>query len=303
MTKLFMAVAMLLTLSLGVSCDRNHGSTITDRAGRQITLSGSFYRIVSTAPSNTEIIVDIGMAYRLVAVDRHSVNVSGIPAGLPLLDFFFPDAEVILGLQPDIIIASGHNPTGAGDDPFRLLSEAGIPVVYIPMSRSIEDIYLDIAFVAELLGAEEAGTRLVRLMRSEVAEIAGIVAGIENRKTVYFEISPPPEMMTFGAGSFIDDMISTIGALNIFGGENWLVSPGSESVIVRNPDVILTNVNFIDNPIDEIKNRPGFNHINAVINGRVYEIDNDSSVRASARIVPALRQMLRAVYPELYVQR
>jgi iron complex transport system substrate-binding protein len=107
-------------------------------------------------------------------------------------------------------------------------------------------------------------------------------------------------MMTFGKDSFIDDMISVIGARNIFGNENWLVMPGAESIIERNPDVILTNVDYIDDPVGEIKSRPGFNHINAVINNRVYQIDNDSSVRSSARIVFALRQMAQAVYPELY---
>jgi len=297
-----MAAIVLITLLVNVSCDRTPSGTITDRAGRQVTISGPINRIVSTAPSNTEIIADLGMAHKLVAIDRHSANVGGIPAGLPLLDFFFPDAEVILGLRPDIIIASGHNPTGAGDDPFRLLSETGIPVVYIPMSRSIEDIYVDIAFIAELLQAQESGERLIATMRAEIAEITQMVQYIETPRTVYFEISPPPEMMTFGRNSFIDDMISAIGAQNIFGNENWLVTPGAEAIISRNPDVILTNVGWIDDPVGEIKNRLGFNHINAVINNRVYQIDNDSSVRASPRIVLALRQMARAVYPELHDQ-
>ncbi|MCL2193941.1 MAG: ABC transporter substrate-binding protein [Treponema sp.] len=300
MSKLCVVATILITLLVNISCDRTTGGTITDRAGRQVTISGPINRIVSTAPSNTEIIVDLGMAHKLVAIDRHSVNIDGIPERLPLLDFFFPDAEVILGLQPDIIIASGHNPTGAGDDPFRLLSEAGIPVVYIPMSRSIDDIYLDIAFLAELLHVQQRGERLIETMRYEIARVTRMVPYIETPRTVYFEISPPPDMMTFGRNSFIDDMISIIGAQNIFGDENWLVSPGAEAIISRNPDVILTNVSWIEDPIGDIKNRPGFNHINAVINNRVYQIDNDSSVRASPRIVLALHQMIRAVYPELH---
>jgi iron complex transport system substrate-binding protein len=76
--------------------------------------------------------------------------------------------------------------------------------------------------------------------------------------------------------------------------------PSAESIIERNPDVIITNVNYIDDPIGEIKSRPGFNHINAVINNRVYQIDTDSSVRPSQNIILAVRQMAHAVYPELY---
>jgi len=288
------------------SCSPDRGIEITDRSGRTVVIQGPVNRIVSTAPSNTEIITDLGMAHKLVAIDRHSANVTGIPQGLVRLDFFFPDAEVIIGLEPDIIIASGHNPTGTGEDPFRLLREAGIPVVYIPMSGSIEDIYLDITFIAEILQIPERGEELIRSMRMQIAEITqnakNRAAQFETQKSVYFEISAAPEMMTFGKNSFINDMIGVIGAENIFGNENWLVSPGAESVIGRNPDVILTNVNYINDPVGEIKARPGFNHINAVINNRIYQIDTDSSVRSSSRIIVALQQMAYAIYPEIYEQ-
>ena len=297
-------VFMLLTLFV-MGCGQGRETrNITDRAGRSVSISGPVNRIISTAPSNTEIITDLGLADKLVAIDRHSANViapdgyPGIPDGIPLLDFFFPDSELILGLNPDIIIASGHNPTGSGDDPFRLLSEMGIPVVYVPMSRNIEEIYEDINFVADLLSVWQRGEQLVNATKAEVAEITRRTAHVENKVTVYFEISAAPEMFTVGRGNYLDDMITAISAVNIFANDNWLVSPGAESIIERNPAVILTNVNYIDNPIDEIKSRPGFNHINAVINDRVYIIDTDSSVRPSARIVLALRQMSDAVYPE-----
>ena len=297
MTKKFSFGLILVFLLTG--CAENKGREIVDRSGRTVTINNSINRIVSTAPSNTEIIADLGMAHKLVAIDRHSANVSGIPAGLVMLDFFYPDAEVILNLSPDIIIASGHNPTGSGEDPFSLLREAGIPVVYISMSRSITDIYRDIAFIADLLQVQKEGEELVETMKAQIAEITNRLAHNEKR-TVYFEISAAPDMITFGKDSFIDDMISVIGADNIFGNDNWLVNPGAESIIERNPDVILTSVNYIDDPIGEIKSRPGFNHINAVINNRIYQIDNDSSSRPSSRIILALRQMAQAVHWELY---
>jgi len=185
----------------------------------------------------------------------------------------------------------------------------GISVVYISMSKSIDDIYMDIAFIADILRAEKEGERLVNSMKKQIDEIAQytaaqltaqITANAENKKTVYFEISAAPDMMTFGKDSFINDMITKIGAINIFGNDNWLVSLGAESIIDRNPDVILTNVNYIPDPIGEIKGRPGFEHINAVKNNRIFMIDTDSSVRPSSRIILALRQMSQAVYPELY---
>jgi iron complex transport system substrate-binding protein len=291
---------MILVLVLG--CNANNGREITDRTGKTVTIKNQINRIVSTAPSNTEIITDLGQAYKLVAIDRHSANVAGLPEGLTQLDFFYPDAEAIIKLEPDIIIASGHNPTGTGEDPFKLLRKVGIPVVYISMSASIDEIYNDIAFIADILRVQEEGEKLISSMKAQIDEISQIAAqtavGIENMATVYFEISAAPDMMTFGKGSYINDMISAIGAKNIFGDENWLVTPGAEAVISRNPDIIFTNVDYIDDPIAEIKSRTGFNHINAVINNRIYQIDTDSSVRPSSRIILALRQMSQAVYSD-----
>jgi len=300
LSKLRVTPWLIFLILLLSACGANKGREIIDRSGRTVRINGPINRIVSTAPSNTEIITDLGQARKLVAIDRHSANVTGIPGGLPQLDFFYPDAEVIINLTPDIIIANGHNPTGSGEDPFRLLREAGIPVVYISMSKSIDDIYQDIAFIADLVQAQKKGAEVIDSMKANIAEISRKTAHIDSKKTVYFEISAAPDMMTFGKGSYINDMISVIGARNIFEHDNWLVSPGAESIIERNPDVILTNVNYIDDPIGEIKSRPGFEHISAVINNRICQIDTDSSVRPSTRIMLALRQMSRAVYPELY---
>jgi len=295
---------IILILFLISSCSANKDREITDRSGRTVTIKNQINRIVSTAPSNTEIITDLGQAHKLIAIDRHSANVVGIPEGLPQLDFFYPDAEAIINLEPDIIIASGHNATGTGEDPLKMLREMGISVVYISMSASIDEIYNDIAFIADILHVEKEGERLINSMKTQIDEITRIAAQMSantrGKKTVYFEISAAPDMMTFGKGSYINDMISVIGTKNVFENENWLVMPGAEAVISRNPDVIFTNVSYIDDPIAEIKSRPGFNHINAVINNRIYQIDTDSSVRPSSRIILALRQMSHAIYSELY---
>ena len=301
--KIYLTYACLIITSVIfviTGCAEKGGRELLDRSGIKITINGPLNRIISTAPSNTEIIIDLGMADKLVAVDRHSADVSGIPDGLVRLDFSYPDAEVILGLEPDIIIANGHNVTVSGDDPFRLLREMGIPVAYISMSKSINDIYLDIAFIAELLSAREKGDELIRSMKDRIDSITLKTSLAETKRSVYFEISAAPDMITFGKESYISGMVAAINARNIFENDKWIIFPSAEAIIERNPDVILTNVNYIADPTGEIKSRPGFNHINAVINNRVYQIDTDSSVRPSPRIILALEQMAYAVYPELY---
>ena len=291
----FIVAGILLLITCG--CGVQKGREIVDRTGREVVIKGPINRIISTAPSNTEIIVDLGMADKLIAIDPYSRNVSGIPENLALIDFSFPDAEQIISLEPDLIIANGHNVTGSGEDPFRLLREMGIPVAYISMSKSVCDIYDDITFIASLLRVEERGLVLVDYLKAHVDEFTEKAALTETKRTVYIEISAAPEMITFGRGSYINDMISIIGGRNIFE-DDWIVFPSAEAIIERNPDVILTSVDYLDDPVSEIKNRYGFSHINAVANNRVFRIDTDSLVRPSSRIIKALEQMADAVYPE-----
>jgi iron complex transport system substrate-binding protein len=170
------------------------------------------------------------------------------------------------------------------------------------MSKSIDDIYEDIAFTADLLQVPERGRELVRFMKEEIETVRRETAAAKTKRSVYFELSAAPEMFTFGKGSYLSDMISAAGAINIFANDNWVLSPSAEEIIGRNPDVILTAVNYLDDPEGEIRGRPGFDHIDAVINNRIYRIDTDRAVRPSARIVLALKQMARSVYPELYEQ-
>lgn len=273
---------------------------IKDREGNDVTMPNKVERIISTAPANTEVLVELGLADKLVAIDKYSSDVEGIPNDIEKIDFLNPDAEAIIGLEPDLIIASGHNKSGSSDDPFKLVKEAGISVVYIPSSESIQGIYDDINFIADITNTKENGQKIVDNMKSQIDEIAKKGESIQDKKKVYFEIAPAPNLYSFGNSTFLNEMIELIGAENIFKDENGWIAPSAESIIDKNPDVILTNVNYIDNPIQEIKDREGFENINAVKNNQVYQIDKNSSSRPSQHIIKALNEMAKAIYPDVY---
>ncbi|MDR3248065.1 MAG: ABC transporter substrate-binding protein [Treponema sp.] len=262
-------------------------------------------RIISAAPSNTEIIVGLGLADRVIAADKYSLDL--LPPGITEIDFFYPDAEAILGLAPDLIISSEHNVYGAADDPYKILGDMGINILYIPTSRSIADIKRDIRTVAAALGEAGRGEDLVRTMEQEIQELAEIGQRITadpafKRKTVYLEISPFPNPVTMGRETFLDEMLGIIGARNVFGDTAGWIAPSAEAILERNPELILTNVNFIEDPVGEIKSRQGFASITAIRENQVHIIDTDSSSRPSHRITVALRQMAQAVYPEEYAR-
>jgi iron complex transport system substrate-binding protein len=289
------AAALLLS-----ACSPKTARILVDRGGNTVSVSRDINKVISTAPSTTEIIVDLGLADKLVAVDKYSLDIEGVPQDLPLIDFFYPDAEAIIGINPDIIISNGHNNLGAGDDPFKLIREAGIAVVYLPLSPDIENICLDIEFIADMLNVGDRGKALSGSLKTQIDEIAAIGKTIEDKKTVYFEISPAPNLVTIGRDTYLDQFITIIGAENIFADQVGVIFPGAESILDRNPDVIFTNMDGQYRPVEEIKNREGFEHVTAVKNNAIYTVDTNSSARPSARIVLALKQMAKAVYPDKY---
>ncbi|GAA0760646.1 MULTISPECIES: ABC transporter substrate-binding protein [Clostridium] len=297
---LSLVFAMLFSLAIFAGCAETT-KTMTDREGNEFTLPKKVEKIISTAPSNTEVLVDLGLADKLVAVDKYSADVEGINKDLPKIDFRNPDAETIISLQPDIIIASGHNKVG-DNDPFQLVKDAGITVVYIPSSYSIDGIYGDIEFIAQITKADKKSKEIIDNMKKEVESIKAIGDKITNKKKVYFEIGSGSMLSSFGKETFLNEMIEIVGAENIFSNEKSWISPSAEAIISANPDVILTSMPDINGvkAVDDIKSRDGWGSITAIKEGQVYSIDGNSSSRPSQNIIKALKEMAKAIYPNEY---
>ena len=281
------------------SPDKPDTSINKDREGNSITLPQTINKIISMGPSNTEILEALGFGDKIIAADEYSNNVSGIKSDIPMFSMMNPDNEQIINLQPDIIFVTGMTKAG-GDDPFKLVSEAGICVIYIPSSLSIDGIKEDIKYIAAVIGAQSKGNQIISDMEKEIDNIKKIANTISDKKSVYFEIAAAPWMYSFGSGVFLNEMIELIGARNIFADLKEWVSIADEAVLEANPDVILTSVNYVENPIDEIKSRSGWDVTTAVKNNDVYYIDTDLSNRPSQNIIKAMKEMAKAIYPDKY---
>jgi iron complex transport system substrate-binding protein len=294
------AAAFIAAVST-VGCSRGaESSAAGTKPGPSPALPAHIERIISAAPSNTEIIMALGMGDKVIAIDSYSSDLKGINPDLVQIDFSFPDAEALIGLNPDIIFSAEHNRTISGEDPFVLFKDMNVPVISISTGKTVEEIYENIRLIAGIIGREQRAEELIESMKNDLDRIIETGASIQNKKTVYFEISPYPYMITFGKGTFLHEMINLIGAENIFANEKEWFSASAEAIIGKDPDVILTLSDLNNNPAGEILRRPGFENINAVKNGQVYLIDNNAASRPSHNIVFAVKQMALAVYPELY---
>jgi len=293
---------MLAMLAAAASCGNaaaENAPAAKDREGNPVVLPQNMERIISMGPSNTEIITALGFADKIIAIDSYSADIEGIPQSLPKFNMMNPDGEQIINLHPDVIFVTGMTKVDGGDL-LKSVSDTGICIIYMPSCASISDIKEDILYIAKVLGAEAEGEALVAGMEGEISRIAKVGGTIIDKKTVYFEVDAPPYQVSFGQGVFLNEMIELIGAVNVFSDQKSWISLTDEAVLLANPDVILTSVNYVENPIEDIKSRPGWNEVAAVKNGEIYLIDADSSNRPSQNIVRALREMAKAVYPDEY---
>ena len=296
---LFTACIAAGTLSAGIVHAEEATLPTTDRSGKEISVPDEITKVICLAPSTAQILEELGVSDLLVAVDTQTPYYMEETAELPQFDMMNPDCETILSLDPDIVFITGMSYIGS-DDPYAELAAAGICVAEIPSSESIDAIKEDILFVSECFGMKDEGTAIVDEMDAAMEEVRAIGETITEKKTVLFEIACLPNIYSFGSGAFLDEMIQIIGAENIFADRESWIAVTEESAIAANPDVILTSVNYIEDPIGEILSREGWEGVTAVKEAQVYSIDNAASSLPNQNIITALYQMAKAVYPEAY---
>lgn len=272
---------------------------LTDRAGKEITVPEEITKVISMAPATSQVLEELGLTELLVAVDTQTPYYVEGTDELPQFDMMTPDCESLLALNPDIVFVTGMSYVGS-DDPYSELTAAGICVAEIPSSESIAAIQEDILFISQCFGMPEDGEAIVADMEERIQAVREVSEMITEKKSVLFEIAALPYIYSFGEGVFLDEMLDLIGAENVLGDQEGWLSVTEESALAANPDVILTSVNYIEDPVGEILGREGWESIEAVKNQQVYYIDNAASSLPNQHVVDALEQMAKAVYPEEY---
>lgn len=272
--------------------------TVKDREGGTVEV-GEINTIVSGAPSVSEILTGLGLGDKIIAADKYSADVEGIDPSVCTLDFYNLDIEAITAMNPDAVVINGISMTGA-DDPYSALKDAGVTVLYVPSSESIDGVKDDIRFLAECTGTEEKGDELVKSIDDCVAEVKALAETITDKKSVYFEVSAAPYMYTCGADTFSDDILNLIGAENIYASESGWISNSDESVIAANPDVIVTSVMYEGYDYNEIYSREGWENISAIVNKQVYQVEPNPVSRPSQHVVDGIWLLAETIYPEVY---
>lgn len=271
--------------------------TIPDDDGVSVTLDAAPQRIITFAPSATEIVYALGLGDQLVGV---SGTYDDYPAAAKQVqevggagDFGVdPNIETVVSLEPDLLL------TIKGGDAWKSrLRELGVPVFTID-ATDLEDLLHDIGTVGRLTATVEAADALTAQMGAEAQRIEEAVAG-EARVSCFFEVYYPP-LTTVGPGTFISDLLDRGGCDSTSASAKSDYPEWSVDDLVRtSPDVYLVSSESGVSP-DAVAKRPGFNAIDAVASGNVVLIDSDLVSRPGPRIVDGLRLLAEALHPNAF---
>jgi iron complex transport system substrate-binding protein len=268
--------------------------TVTDDRGRSITLPVAPKKIVSVAPSATEIVFAIGAGDRVVAVDDFSDYPAAAKA-LPKVGGFKASPEKIVSFQPDLVLA-----TTTGDLASVLESQNLKVIVLEP--ADIEAVYKSITLIGSVLDRDMQAKDLVASMRSRIATVTEKAKPTAKVRVLHeLDASDPSKIFVAGPGNFIDSMITTAGGTNVAASAKSAYPQLSNEEILRSdPEVIvLSDAAFGASP-EVVAARPGWSAITAVRMKRVYPIDPDIVSRPGPRLADAVEAYAKLLHPDVF---
>lgn len=267
--------------------------TVTDDVGREVTIAQVPRRIVSIAPSNTEILFALGLGDRVVGVDDMTDYPPEATAKPRVGSYVEPNLEQLVAAEPDLVLAAGiHAGTVLSE-----LESFGLPTVVVE-PENLEEVFAGIGLVGRIAGEPARAERLVCELAARVEAVEAAVAG-GPRPRVFFELSP--DLYTAGPDSFIDDLIERAGGENVAAGaaEMW-PQLSAEAVVAADPEVVLLADHVAGITPEQVAARPGWQNVAAVAQGRVSPIDPDLVARPGPRVVDGLEAIARALHPDRF---
>ncbi|MEF3303857.1 ABC transporter substrate-binding protein [Paenibacillus sp. GYB003] len=272
--------------------------TVKDTTGTEMTIAKAPQRIVSTSTAETEILFALGLGDRVVAVSdfdnypeeaKSKPKVGGVSA---------PNVEAILAANADLVITG----ISIKDDALGKLRSLNLPL-YKFEPKSVDDILNTVKTIGLLTDKQKEAEALAETMKKEIDRVKAAVGGLkpEQKKKVYIEFSPG---WTVGKGEFMDELITLAGGVNIASDTKGFNKINEEKMIQDNPAVIFYTTGAKDKAgqtLDQIiKQRNGWDKIEAIAANRLIAVDQDTLSRPGPRITQGLLSIAKGIYPDLF---
>ena len=283
-------------LILSILNSNSPAEIYTDQAGRQINIPARPQRIISLAPSITEIICAIGCFPLLKGVTQYSDypdEVSNLPK---TGSYIHLDIERIVALKPDLCIAiKDGNPKLL----VTRLDKLKIPV-YVINPKNIQEVMKTLHELGNILDAADKAAEVVSDMQTRLDRIKKIIANTDKRPGVFIQIGISP-IVSAGSDTFLNELINLAGGCNMAKGNTPYPRFNREKILVMRPDIIIITSmarNYIFNKAKADWAR--WPSIPAVKNDCIFLVDSNLVDRPTPRLIQGLEILVRLIHPELF---
>ena len=273
---------------------------LTDGLGRSIELAAPAQRIISIAPSNTEILFALGAGKQIVGREEMS-DYPGEAKDITSIGSVFQkiNTEAIVALKPDLILAAEIN----SPEQVKALEDLKLNVYYLQNPKTFDELYTNLETVGALTGRSAEAAKLNESLKARYDAVISKLAAAKDAPTVFYEIdaTDPTKPYTSGPGTFIDLVIGLAGGKNI-GAEltGAFAQISSEELVKQNPDIIVLGDALYGVTAEAVAQRPGWSALSAVKDKQIYAFDDNLISRPGPRLIDGLEQMAKLIHPELF---
>jgi iron complex transport system substrate-binding protein len=291
------AVGLTLSCSSGMrrpSSPTSETREVIDEAGHRVRLPLKIERIVSLAPNLTEIVYAVGAGDRLVGRTRYCDYPPEVKGVAEIGDTMTPSIERIIALKPQVVLVS----TASQLEAFTKQLDQQKIAVYVTNPRNLDEVFRSITTLGDLFDTRDRAEKLVADLRRRADTVTAAV-GTTKPITVFYQVSNEP-LYTIGRESYLTDLVRRAGGLSVTADVATAFPRFSdEAALAARPEAIIlptggsmgTANSTVAAPL---KNSP------AVLNNRVYKINEDHLQRPGPRLVDGLEEMARALHPEVF---
>lgn len=278
--------SLLLAISLAfiAGCARRP-KTYTDGLGRTVSLEETPKRIVSLSPALTEAVFSLGAGDRLVGVSTFCNRPEEALDIEKVGDAFTLNTEKLVSLKPDLVLVAGSRDyeTQVEKD----LARLGIPA-WVSGPSTVAEVLEDIKALSEVLGVEKKGDELVAALSRELDAVRAAFPEGQEKPKVF--ITFDSELWTSGGGSFIDDVITAAGGINVAGEvKEQYLQLSMEDLLAKDPDIIL--VAIPEEMAEALAARPGWSSLRAVKEGKVFFPNPDLISRPGPAVIEGIKEI------------